>query len=177
MDPSQRLEDGSVPKNYVIYLDSPMGRFAAWGDESRIVNAGFTKAAGEDSPDLPDHMVECRRQMAEYFSGERTEFDLPLGLEGTEFQVDVWEGLRRIPYGQTRGYGQLAKEVGRPGAARAVGGACRSNPLGVIVPCHRVIGASGDLVGFGGQAKELGLKRDLIEHEARRGRARLDGLD
>ena len=166
-----------MPKKYVMFVDSPMGTFAAWGDEERIVNAGFTKRAGEDSPDLPDHMVECRRQMTEYFSGERTEFDLPLALGGTEFQVEVWEGLRSIPYGQTRSYGQLAKEIGRPGAARAVGGACRSNPVGVIVPCHRVIGANGNLVGFGGQTKDLSLKRDLIEHEARRGRARLDEFD
>ncbi len=166
-----------MPKNYVMFVDSPMGPFVAWGDEERIVKAGFTKKAGEDSPDLPDHMVECRRQMAEYFSGKRAEFDLPLSLEGTEFQLEVWEGLRRIPYGQTHSYGQLAREIGRPGAARAVGGACRSNPVGVIVPCHRVIGANGDMVGFGGQSKDLSLKRNLIKHEARRSKARLDEVD
>jgi methylated-DNA-[protein]-cysteine S-methyltransferase len=158
-----------------MFVDSPMGPIAVRGDEGRIVNVGFTKGTGEDSADLPSHMLECRRQLDEYFAGTRTEFDLPLALQGTKFQEDVWEVLRRIPFGQTRSYGQLAEEIGRPGAARAVGGACRSNPVGVIVPCHRVIGASGDLVGFGGKAKDLDLKRSLLDHEADRGETRRRG--
>lgn len=163
-----------MTRTYKVYVDSPMGPFGVLGDEEHVINAGFTKEAGEGSPDLPRHLVDCREQLVEYFAGERTEFDVPLALAGTEFQVEVWEALRRIPYGQTRSYGQVAKAIGRPGAARAVGGACRSNPVGVVVPCHRVIGGGGDLVGFGGQSKDLSLKRRLLDHEGDRDAIRLD---
>ncbi|KAA6211197.1 methylated-DNA--[protein]-cysteine S-methyltransferase [Streptomyces filamentosus] len=106
---------------------------------------------------------EAIRQLDAYFDGELTEFDLPLHLEGTPFQLRVWEQLRRIPYGETRTYGELAEALGSPGASRAVGLANGKNPVGVIVPCHRVIGSGGSLTGYGGG---LDRKRRLLAFEA-----------
>jgi len=143
-----------------------MGTLCFIGDEEAITEAGFTDGPGEDSPELPRHMLDCREQVEEYSAGERTSFDLPLRAEGTEFQKAVWAEMCRIPHGETRSYGQIARSIDRPGAARAVGQACRSNPIGLIQPCHRVVGHNGHLVGFGGQTKDLTLKRRLIEHEA-----------
>ncbi|MCP3753980.1 methylated-DNA--[protein]-cysteine S-methyltransferase [Streptomyces sp. TBY4] len=93
---------------------------------------------------------EVVRQLTAYFAGELTTFDLPVRLEGTEFQRSVWEQLVRIPYGQTWSYGELAAKLGKPNASRAVGLANGKNPVGIIVPCHRVIGASGSMTGYGG---------------------------
>lgn len=93
---------------------------------------------------------EVVRQLTAYFAGELTAFDLPVRLEGTEFQRSVWEQLVRIPYGQTWSYGELAAKLGKPNASRAVGLANGKNPVGIIVPCHRVIGASGSMTGYGG---------------------------
>jgi methylated-DNA-[protein]-cysteine S-methyltransferase len=132
---------------------------------------------GEDSPGLPAIYEDAKVQVREYCQGQRKSFQLPLHLVGTEFQRRVWEQLRGIPFGETRSYGQLAKALGQPGAARAVGGACRSNPVGVIVPCHRVIGADGKLVGFGGQTEDLSLKRALIDHESRALMTSLEDFD
>ena len=155
-----------MEKVYVAYVDSPMGPFGWKGDEESIFSAGFVRERGQDSPGLPPHMERARQQLREYFEGRRSSFDLPLRVEGTPFQREVWAEMCRIPHGETRSYGQVARAIGRPGAARAVGQACRSNPIGLIQPCHRVIGSSGDLVGFGGQTEDLSLKRALIEHEA-----------
>lgn len=155
-----------MESKYVAFTDTPMGRFGIWGDDEAVTGAGFTKRNGEDSPELPPHMVECQRQVAEFFDGKRSTFELPLRPEGTPFQRAVWAEMCRIPHGETRSYGEIAKAIGRPGGARAVGQACRSNPIGLIQPCHRVIGSGGDMVGFGGQTKDLTLKRALIEFEA-----------
>ena len=95
-------------------------------------------------------LLETERQLSEYFSGGRTEFDLPLQPDGSEFQKKVWQALREIPFGQTRSYIELAKAVGSSKAARAVGAANSKNPLSIIVPCHRVVGADGSLTGFAG---------------------------
>jgi methylated-DNA-[protein]-cysteine S-methyltransferase len=107
-----------------------------------------------------------RTQLDEYFAGTRTEFDLPIRLHGTPFQVEVWEQLRKIPYGETISYGELAKRVDRPEAARAVGAANGQNPIAIVVPCHRVIGADGSLTGFGGG---LPWKRWLLAREQPQG--------
>jgi methylated-DNA-[protein]-cysteine S-methyltransferase len=103
---------------------------------------------GED----PNHPVlrEAERQLGEYFAGKRTAFDLKLRFVGTEFQNKVWAALLRIPFGETRSYGQIARELGNPKAMRAVGAANGKNPISIVAPCHRVIGASGDLTGFAG---------------------------
>ncbi len=105
---------------------------------------------------------EARRQLEAYLAGERDAFDLPVRLLGTAFQVRVWTALLDIPVGETRSYGELAAALGRPGAARAVGSANGRNPIPIVVPCHRVVGADGSLTGFGGG---LALKQWLLEHE------------
>jgi len=95
-------------------------------------------------------LLKAERQLVEYFAGKRKEFEVPLDMRGTPFQKDVWEALLAIPFGETRSYGQLAKQLGNPNATRAVGAANGRNPLSIIVPCHRVIGSTGKLTGFGG---------------------------
>jgi methylated-DNA-[protein]-cysteine S-methyltransferase len=103
------------------------------------------------------------QQLQEYFGGQRTEFNLTVHVHGTPFQEAVWKALAQIPYGQTRSYKQIAEAVGKPAAVRAIGQANRNNPVGVIVPCHRVIGANGKLVGYAGTHTDL--KADLLEME------------
>jgi methylated-DNA-[protein]-cysteine S-methyltransferase len=98
-------------------------------------------------------LIETERQLSEYFSGKRTQFDLPLQPEGTEFQKKVWRALREIPFGKTKSYLELARTVGSPKASRAVGAANGKNPLSIVVPCHRVVGADGTLTGFAGGLK------------------------
>ncbi len=109
-------------------------------------------------------------QLREYFAGERQRFELPLAGSGTEFQRRVWEALRRVPYGRTASYGEIARAIDRPSAARAVGGASRRNPLMIVVPCHRIVGADGALTGYGGG---LHRKEWLLKREARVSRFRL----
>lgn len=108
-------------------------------------------------------LTAAREQLAAYFKGELRQFSLPLAPRGTPFQVQVWTALSRIPYGETRSYGALAASIGQPGSARAVGAANRTNPIGIIVPCHRVIGADGSLTGYAGGIER---KKFLLEHEA-----------
>jgi methylated-DNA-[protein]-cysteine S-methyltransferase len=105
-------------------------------------------------------------QLGEYFAGERIAFDLPLAAEGTGFQRLVWDALLQIPFGATRSYGELARAIGRPAASRAVGMANSKNPISIIVPCHRVIGANGTLTGYAGGMR---VKQWLLDHEARHG--------
>ena len=112
----------------------------------------------EDHPVVRDTL----RQLAEYFAGDRMAFDLPLAPKGTEFQRAVWKALVGIPYGETCSYREIARAIGRPAAVRAVGAANGSNPIAIVVPCHRVIGASGKLVGYGGG---LPMKRMLLDLE------------
>jgi methylated-DNA-[protein]-cysteine S-methyltransferase len=110
----------------------------------------------------PDGFDVAAGQLAEYFAGTRTDFDLPLAMVGTDFQRRVWAGLLQIPYGETMSYGELAIRIGCPGGSRAVGLANGRNPIGIIVPCHRVIGASGSLTGYGGGLER---KRHLLDFE------------
>jgi methylated-DNA-[protein]-cysteine S-methyltransferase len=162
---------------YRVYIETPMGPFCFWGDDEAVTGASFPKTVEADSEDLPEHMIECRRQCVEYFDGRRTTFDIPLRAEGTEFQREVWAEMCSIPHGETRSYGQVAEAVDRPGGARAVGQACANNPIGLIQPCHRVIGSDGNLTGFGHQSKDLGLKRALIDHEAEAHMKPLEGFE
>ena len=108
--------------------------------------------------------AEAIRQLFEYFAGKRDEFDLPLAPEGTEFQQEVWRAVAAIPYGETRSYGDIARQIGRADAVRAVGAANGQNPLPIVIPCHRVIGSDGRLTGYGGG---LPLKKSLLELESR----------
>jgi len=107
-------------------------------------------------------LLKAERELGEYFAGKRKEFSVPLDMRGTPFQKDVWEALLAIPFGETRSYGQLARQLGNPNATRAVGAANGRNPLPIIVPCHRVIGSTGKLTGFGGG---LGTKAHLLSLE------------
>lgn len=115
-----------------------------------------------EDPNCP-HLGAAQEQLAEYFARRRKHFELTYDLRGTEFQLSVWEALRGIPFGETRSYGQIAEEIGRPKSVRAVGAANGANPISVIQPCHRVIGADGSLTGFGGG---LPLKIALLEFES-----------
>jgi methylated-DNA-[protein]-cysteine S-methyltransferase len=108
--------------------------------------------------------AETIRQLREYFAGKRDEFDLPLAPEGTEFQQEVWRAVAAIPYGETRSYGEIARQIGKADAVRAVGAANGQNPLPIVIPCHRVIGSDGRLTGYGGG---LPLKKRLLELESR----------
>jgi methylated-DNA-[protein]-cysteine S-methyltransferase len=121
--------------------------------------------------------AEAVEQLDEYFAGSRTQFDLPLGPVGTEFQQRVWRALLAIPYGQTVAYGQIASQIGSPAASRAVGLANGRNPIGIIVPCHRVVGSTGHLTGYGGGLERkqflLDFERDIVTglHPVHRSRA------
>lgn len=153
---------------YYCYCDTPIGELLLAGDEDALVMIGFPdgKMRREPEPDWiykEKPFAEAIRQLTEYFDGERQAFDLPLRLSGTEFQLLVLEELRRIPYGETTSYGAIAARIGRPKAVRAVGAANGRNPIPIIVPCHRVIGAGGDLTGFGGG---LGTKEALLRLES-----------
>lgn len=153
---------------YYCHLNTQIGELLLAGDENGLCLIGFPEGSMRRDPD-PDWIYnekpffEARRQLLEYFKGERKEFDLPLNLNGTEFQLRVLEELQRIPYGETTSYGDIAKRIGRPKAMRAVGAANGRNPVPIIVPCHRVIGSSGDLTGFGGG---LAAKEALLRLEA-----------
>jgi len=153
---------------YYCYLNSPIGDLLLAGDDDGLSLIGFPKGKMRHDPE-PDwifnekRLAEACQQLTEYFAGERKEFDLPLQLSGTEFQVQVLEELLRIPYGETTSYGDIAKRIGRPNAMRAVGAANGRNPIPIVIPCHRVIGSSGDLTGFGGG---LDTKEALLRLEA-----------
>ncbi len=153
---------------YYCYLDTPIGELLLAGDKDALAMIGFPEGSMRRDPE-PDWIFNekpletARQQLEEYFAGRRKEFDLPLQLSGTQFQLDVLEELRRIPYGKTVSYGEIASRIGRPRAMRAVGAANGRNPVPIVVPCHRVIGSTGDLTGFGGG---LDTKEALLRLEA-----------
>jgi len=155
------------PMRYTRF-DSPIGELLLVGDERSL--HGLHMLEGRRPPRIADAWErhdECfapvRRQLAEYFAGGRPAFELPLTMTGAPFDQLVWQELRRIPYGETISYGELARRIGHPNAARAVGVANGRNPIAVIIPCHRVIGADGSLTGYGGGLER---KRFLLELEA-----------
>jgi methylated-DNA-[protein]-cysteine S-methyltransferase len=150
-------------------IESPIGPLMLAGEEGGLRLVHFATGRRPRSPErdwIADRKPfrEVVRQLEAYFEGKLKEFDVPLVLDGTEFQLLVWRSLRKIPYGETVSYGQLARRIGSPEAARAVGLANGSNPIPIIIPCHRVIGSNGDLTGFGGG---LPLKKKLLALESR----------
>lgn len=151
------------------YLDSPVGPLLLAGDEAALWYVGFPAGKRAMQP-RPGWMrsdglfPKTKAQLAAYFAGTRRTFDLPLHPEGTAFQKSVWRALSDIPYGETRSYADITRAIGRPSATRAVGAANGANPLPIVVPCHRVIGANGTLTGFGGG---LETKRFLLALEWR----------
>ncbi len=154
-------------------VDSPVGPLTLVADGGALVGLYMTEQRHwppreefGQPPDDPgsEPFAAASAQLREYFDGQRTEFDLRLALDGTLFQRRVWAALQDIPYGQTVSYGQLADRIGQPSASRAVGLANGKNPVGIIVPCHRVVGADGGLTGYGGGIER---KRYLLAHEHR----------
>jgi methylated-DNA-[protein]-cysteine S-methyltransferase len=147
-------------------IDSPIGPLALAGTGRVLTNLRMIDQTHEPSRTdwVPDGQAfpNVVDQLDAYFAGERTDFDIELRLAGSDFQRRVWHALLTIPYGETRSYGQVAQQIGAPGAARAVGLANGRNPIAIIVPCHRVIGASGSFTGYGGG---LDRKRSLLELE------------
>ncbi|MCP1727243.1 methylated-DNA-[protein]-cysteine S-methyltransferase [Natronospira proteinivora] len=151
------------------YLPSPIGELLIAGDHAGIRCIGFPGGRHVRQPEVdwtpdPAPFARARAQLEAYFTGDLTEFDLPLAPQTTPFQGRVLTALRRVPYGSTVSYGELARKVGNPKASRAVGMANGRNPIPIIIPCHRVIGANGALTGFGGG---LEAKRFLLELERR----------
>ncbi|SEH70682.1 methylated-DNA-[protein]-cysteine S-methyltransferase [Mycolicibacterium rutilum] len=150
-------------------MNSPVGQLTLAGKDGRLMHLRMVDQTYEPSRDgwLPDDGAfdDAVEQLEAYFAGDRTEFDLELDMIGTAFQRKVWTALLTIPYGETRSYGEIARQIGAPGASRAVGLANGHNPIGIIVPCHRVIGSNGSLTGYGG-----GLERKLalLDMEKRR---------
>lgn len=174
---SEESEKGHGLKAYVETVGSPAGPLVLAVDgEGALLWLQFVEgeygSTVEDELERQGYRVEedsrrtarAREQLLEYYAGDRREFGLPVVLRGTEWQQAVWRALTRIPYGETRTYGEIAAMVGRPKSSRAVGRANATNKLPLVVPCHRVIGANGSLTGFAGGTH---LKVRLLEHEAR----------
>lgn len=148
---------------YQNQIHTPIGVITlAANEQGELTHLAMAEA--EFGSPAPERFDEAVRQINEYFEGCRQTFDLPLAPKGTPFQQRIWEILIRIPFGETRSYGQLAREIGNPNASRAVGSANGANPIALIIPCHRVIGTNGSLTGF---AYGTSLKKLLLEHECR----------
>ena len=154
---------------YYTFVSSPIGQLLLAGSETALKVVGFASGSKARSaePNWERHdkpFKEAARQLGEYFAGRRRDFDLTIEPEASRFQACVLSALSRIPYGETRSYGDVARTIGRPKAVRAVGAANGRNPLPIVIPCHRVIGQDGDLTGFGGG---LAVKRYLLDLERR----------
>jgi methylated-DNA-[protein]-cysteine S-methyltransferase len=160
---------GGISVNSFTYVDSPIGRLLLSCDGESLTGV-YMDVPSKPPREMRGWVMDANanplpaavRQLNEYFAGTRRDFDLPLRLQGTPFQQRVWKSLTEIPYGETWSYGELAKRIGNPNASRAVGLANGRNPISILVPCHRVIGADGSLTGYGGG---LDRKRWLLAHE------------
>ena len=148
---------------HALTVATPLGPLQLVSDGSALVGAAFD---APPEPDAPDGVLRAAAELAAYFDGEPTPFTVPVRPEGTPFQRRVWAALTEIPHGRTVGYGALAARLGEPGAAQAVGAANGRNPVAVVVPCHRVVGADGALVGYAGG---LARKRALLDLESAQG--------
>jgi methylated-DNA-[protein]-cysteine S-methyltransferase len=151
-------------QRFNAYYPSPIGPVEVSGTSEGIVSVSFVKKRRPDDRNLPGCVKEGIRQLDEYFGGKRKSFSLKLLPQGTPFQKLVWRQLEKIPYGKLVSYGDVARAIGHPHAYRAVGGANNKNPIAIIVPCHRVIGSDGKLVGYG---SGLWRKEWLLNHENR----------
>lgn len=153
----------------IIYYRCPLGTLRITGEQDAVTEIHFLDPGNEEVTELltqpvPDILRKCIQQLDKYFSGDITVFDLPLSQNGTSFQKRVWNALCDIPYGRTISYMDLSKKLGDPKAIRAVGTANGKNNIAIVVPCHRVIGSDGSLVGYAG---ELWRKQWLLHHEAK----------
>lgn len=150
-----------------MIIDTPIGPlYAEWDDEERLAGLGFREPSTPRAvPASARRLQDLTAQLRGYFAGKLKTFDVPLAPRGTEFQLAVWNALLEIPYGDTISYAELASRIGKPSAMRAVGAANGANPIPVIIPCHRVIGANGSLTGYGGGIER---KQWLLALEGRR---------
>ncbi|MBC3540846.1 methylated-DNA--[protein]-cysteine S-methyltransferase [Rufibacter sp. H-1] len=149
----------------MLHVPSPLGTLQLTSTENTLFKACFLENGPEtDSSTLPACLTQAAKQLEEYFAGQRHSFDVPLHAQGTAFQQQVWQALQQIPLGRTDHYLGLAKRMNNPGAVRAVGVANGANPWMILVPCHRVIGAQGQLTGYAGGLRR---KQWLLEHEAK----------
>ena len=146
---------------YYAYYASPIGLIEIGGTATGVTSLSFVERCRADF-DSHSMLDQATRQIDEYFDGRRHAFDLPIDLQGTPFQREVWQQLLKVPFGQTVSYQAIANVIGRPRAARAVGAANGRNPISIIVPCHRVVGSDGSLAGYGGG---LWRKEWLLRHE------------
>jgi len=163
--PSPKSSQHSQVEHYHSFVTHPTGVVSLIATDQGLEQIRFEASVPDGSRPGEDHPIlrETARQLNAYFAHELRDFDLPLVLLGTPFQVRVWRALQEIPYGETRSYAQQARAVGAPDAVRAVGAANGLNPIPIVVPCHRVIGSNGKLTGFGGG---LPLKRWLLDLES-----------
>jgi methylated-DNA-[protein]-cysteine S-methyltransferase len=151
-------------KKLKAYYLSPIGPLEVCGTSEGIVSVTFVKRRLPNDRNLPECVKEGIQQLDEYFKGARKNFSLKLLLQGTPFQKLVWQRLKKVPYGKLVSYGAVARAIGKPNAYRAVGNANNKNPIAIIIPCHRVIGSDGNLVGYG---SGLWRKEWLLNHEKR----------
>lgn len=168
IEANQRRSLNSAVKNSNIsriqsVFSSPIGNLLIEVDDVGLSSLQLTKKkiTSSSSPENP-LLNRAKSQVLEFFNGDRRVFDLPLSLSGTEFQVKVWRELLKIPFGETKCYGDIAKSIGKPKASRAIGGAANKNPVMILIPCHRVIGKSGSMTGF---ACGIGVKKQLLRLE------------
>ena len=147
---------------FISYIETPIGTLEIKADENSIVSVLFLDNPTQEIENTNDIIEICKTQLLEYFAANRKEFDMPLNFSGTDFQNKVWRQLQTISFGKTISYLQMAKNLGDPKCIRAAGTANGKNPFAIVVPCHRVIGSNGDLVGYAGG---LWRKQWLLEHE------------
>ncbi|MCH2489959.1 MAG: methylated-DNA--[protein]-cysteine S-methyltransferase [Flavobacteriales bacterium] len=145
------------------YLSTPIGTLELQGDEKGLVSLSFIDASESNTTAIPEVLQPVASQLREYFEGKRTQFDLKLSPEGSDFQKKVWNALQTIPYGKTTSYQDMANALGNPKVIRAAAAANGKNPIAIIVPCHRVIGTDGSLTGYAGG---LHRKKWLLKHES-----------
>lgn len=148
--------------NNIFFYETELGIIGIRENSKSITDIYFSKVDTNDNIEETDLIKECFKQLKEYFEGNRTKFDLPLDPIGTEFQSKVWNELLKIPYGETKSYKDVAIAIGNEKACRAIGMANNKNPIPIIIPCHRVIGSNGKLVGYSGG---LGVKEKLLNIE------------
>ena len=153
-----------MDKLFRAYYQSTIGVLELVASTEALTNLDFIEQMRCDDPKLPMILQQSQQQLSEYFAGQRTTFDLPLAPAGTPFQQQVWQALSQIPCGQTMTYGELAAQIGKPNAYRAVGNANGKNKISLIIPCHRLVGSDGTLTGYGGG---LWRKEWLLAHELR----------
>ena len=151
-----------MKERFTTYLYSPLGFLEISGTETHVTSVLCVEEEKPSSVPVPDSLLQCKRELEEYFAGKRKKFEAKLKPEGTDFQKSVWGQLKKLKYGDTTSYMEIAKELENPGSVRAVGAANGKNPIAIIIPCHRVIGGNGSLTGYAGG---MWRKQWLLEHE------------